>query len=184
MSQGKQMPMKTPQDLFVHELSDIMSAEQIIVKMLEQAQGMVQNQQLKDGLRMHADQSRQHAQRAQQVLQQMGAQPHPVQCHAVQGLMQELQEVQKSSPSPEVLQGIVAGGACKTEHYEIAAYTGLIEKARSLGQTQAAQLLQQNLQEEQQMLKQVEQISTQLTQQMASMAGMQQARQQPSTSMQ
>jgi ferritin-like metal-binding protein YciE len=76
-----------------------------------------------------------------------------------------------------VLEGLVTGGACKTEHYEIAAYTGLVEKARAMGQTEAAQLLQQNLQEEQQMLRQVEQISQQLTQQMASMSGMQSSQQ-------
>jgi ferritin-like metal-binding protein YciE len=177
MSDSKQMPMQTPQDLFVHELSDIRNAEQIIIQMLEQAQGMVQNSQLKDGLRMHAEQSRQQVQRIEQVFTQMGVQPHPIECHAAQGLYQELQEAQQSQPSPQVLEGLVVGGACKTEHYEIAAYTGLVEKARAMGQTEAAQLLQQNLQEEQQMLQRVEQISQQLTQQMASMSGTQSGQQ-------
>ena len=163
------MSMQTPQDLFVHELSDIHSAEQIIVQMLEQAQGLVQNPQLKDGLRLHAQQSQQQAQRVEQIFQTMGAQPHPIECHAAKGLMQSLMEVQKANPSPEVLEGAVVAGACKTEHLEIAAYTGLIEKARAMGMTEAAQLLQQSLQEEQQMLRQVEQIAQQLTQQMASM---------------
>jgi ferritin-like metal-binding protein YciE len=183
MATSKQMPMQTPQDLFVHELSDIHNAEQIIVQMLGQAQGLVQNPQLKEGLRMHEEQSRQQAQRIQQIFQQMGVQPHPVQCHAVEGLFQELKEAQQSGPSPEVLEGLVVGGAAKTEHYEIAAYTGLIEKARAMGQTEAAQLLQQNLQEEQQMLQQVEQISQQLTRQMASMAGMQSGQQASATTM-
>ena len=92
MAKSQQMPMQTPQDLFVHELSDIHNAEQIIVQMLGEAQGLVQNAQLKEGLRMHEGQSRQHAQRIEQVFQQMGAQPHPVQCHAVEGLYQELKE--------------------------------------------------------------------------------------------
>jgi ferritin-like metal-binding protein YciE len=176
-SQAKQMPMQTPQDLFVHELSDMHNAEQSIVQMLEEAQGLVQNPQLKDGLRMHAEQSRQHARRIQQVFQQMGVEPHPVVCHAVEGLREELEEAQQAKPSPEVLEGLVVGGAAKTEHYEIAGYTGLIEKARAMGQTEAAQLLQQNLQEEQQMLRQVEQIAQQLTRQMAGMPGTQQDQQ-------
>ena len=183
MSDSTQMPMQTPQDLFVHELSDIHNAEQIIIQMLEQAQGMVQNQQLKEGLRMHAEQSRQQAQRIQQVFDQMGVQPHPIECHAAQGLYQELQEAQQAQPSPQVLEGLVVGGAGKTEHYEIAAYTGLVKTARAMGQTQAAQLLQQNLQEEQQMLQRVEQISQQLTQQMASMNGMQAGSQASASSM-
>jgi ferritin-like metal-binding protein YciE len=173
MSNSTKMPMQTPQDLFIHELSDIQNAEQIIIQMLEEAEGMVQNPQLQEGLRMHAEQSRQQAQRIQQVFDQMGTQPHPIECHAAQGLYEELQEAQQSQPSPQVLEGLVVGGACKTEHYEIAAYTGLVEKARAMGQTEAAQLLQQNLQEEQQMLQKVEQISQQLTQQMASMGGTQ-----------
>ena len=177
MSTSPQMPMQTPQDLFVHELSDIRNAEQIILQMLEQAQGMVQHPQLQEGLRMHAEQSRQHAQRIQQVFDQLGVQPHPIECHAAQGLYQELQEAQQSNPSPQVLEGLVVGGACKTEHYEIAAYTGLVEKARAMGRTEAAQLLQQNLQEEQQMLQRVEQISDQLTQQLASMSGRQSGQQ-------
>ena len=171
MATSKQMPMQTPQDLFVHELSDIHNAEQIIVQMLGDAQGLVQNQQLKEGLRTHQEQTRQQAQRIQQVFQQMGVQPHPVQCHAVAGLYQELKEAKEAKPSPEVMDGIVAGGAAKTEHYEIAAYTGLIDKARAMGQTEAAKLLQQNLQEEQQTLQKVEQIAQQMTQQMAAMSG-------------
>lgn len=169
MRDSAQMSMQTPQDLFVHELSDIYNAEQIIVQMLEQAQGLVQTPQLQEGLRMHAEQSRQQAQRIQQIFDQMGMPPHPVQCHAVQGLFQELQEAQQYQPSAQVLEGLVVGGAAKTEHYEIAAYTGLIEKARAMGRTEAVQLLQQNLQEEQQMLQRVEQIAQQLTQQMAMM---------------
>jgi len=183
MSDAKQMPMQTPQDLFVHELSDIRNAEQIIIQMLDEAQGMVQNQQLKDGLQMHAEQSRQQVQRIQQVFAQMGVQPHPIQCHVAEGLHQELQEAKQSQPSSQVLEGLVVGGAAKTEHYEIAAYTGLVEKARAMGQTEAAQLLQQNLQEEQQMLQKVEQISQQLTQQMASMNGMQPGSQASASSM-
>jgi ferritin-like metal-binding protein YciE len=165
------MPMQTPQDLFVHELSDMLSAEQIIVQMLEDAQGVVQTPQLRDGLRMHAEQSRQHAQRVQQVLDQVGMAPHPVRCHAAEGLYQSLQEGVQSQPSAPVLEGLVTGGACETEHLEIAAYTGLVNKARAMGMTEAARLLQQNLQEEQQMLQQVEQIAQQLTQQMAMMDG-------------
>lgn len=167
MSDPTQMAMQTPQDLFVHELSSVHRAEQIVVQMLEQAQDLVQNSQLKEGLQMHAEQSRQQAQRVEQIFQQMGVEPHPVTCHSAQGLQQELQDALSAQPSPQVVEGLVVAGACKTEHLEIAAYTGLVEKAQAMGQTQAVELLQQNLQEEQQMLQQVEQIAQQLTQEMA-----------------
>jgi len=181
MSEARQMRMQTPQDLFVHELSDMHRAEQVIVQMLDEAQGLVQNPQLKEGLRMHAEQSRQHAHRLEQALQQLGVQPHPVECHAVKGLHQELKDAQQAKPSPQVMEGLVLGGASKTEHYEIAAYTGLIEKARAMGQTEIARALEQNLQDEQQMLQQVEQLGRQMTQQMMSMAGTQPGQQAAAT---
>jgi ferritin-like metal-binding protein YciE len=171
MSDATQMPMQTPQDLFVHELSDIHSAEQLIATMLQEAQGLVQNQQLKRALQQHEQETQQQAQRLEDVFQQMGAQPHQVKCHAVQGLHQEIKDVQQEQPSPEVLEGIIAGGAAKTEHYEIAAYTGLITKARAMDQAQVARTLEQNLQQEQQMLQRVEQIAQQMAQQLASGGG-------------
>lgn len=94
-----------------------------------------------------------------------------MQCHAVQGLYQEIKDVQKEPPPPAVLEGLVAGGAAKTEHYEIAVYTGPVTKARAMGQDQAAQTLAQNLQEEQQMLQRVEQIAQQMAQQLDSGGG-------------
>ncbi len=68
-----------------------------------------------------------------------------------------------------VLEGAVVGGAIETEHLEIAAYTGLVEKAQAMGMTEAAQLLQQNLRQEENMLQQLTQIGQKLTQQMAAM---------------
>jgi ferritin-like metal-binding protein YciE len=162
--------MHTPQDLFVHELSDILSAERIVIKMLGEAQGLVQNPQLQQGLQKHQRESEQQAQNVERVLQQLGAQPHPVVCHAAEGLRQSLMEVVKSKPAAEVLEGAVVAGAAKTEHLEIAAYTGLVEKARAMGQTEAVRLLEENLHQEQAMLRQVEQIGQQLTQRMAGMA--------------
>ena len=177
-----QMSMQTPQDLFIHELSDIHSGEQIIAQMLNEAQGLVQNPQVKQGLQKHEQETRQQIQNLEQVFQQMGAQPHPTTCQAAEGLRQSLMEVVQSQPSPEVLEGAVVAGACKTEHLEIAAYTGLVEQARAMGQTEAARLLEQNLQQEQNMLQQVEQVSQQLTQQMASLSGLR-AAQHPGASM-
>jgi ferritin-like metal-binding protein YciE len=164
------MSMQTPTDLFVHELSDIYSAEQIIVQMLGEAQGLVQDQQLAEGLRLHQLQSQQHVQRLEQIFQLLGAQPHPVTCHAAVGLRQSLMDVVQSGPAAFVLEGAVVGGACKTEHLEIAAYNGLITKAQAMGQSRIVDLLQQNLQEEQQTLEKVEMIGQRFAEQGAQLA--------------
>jgi ferritin-like metal-binding protein YciE len=165
--QEKQHPMQSPMDLFVHELSDIHQAEQIIAQTLGEAQGLVRNPQLKQALQQHQQETQQQAQNVKRVIEMLGQRPHPVVCHAVEGLRTELKDAQKAKPSPEILEGLVVAGGQKTEHYEIAAYTGLVKKARLMGQTEAAQLLQQNLQQEQQALQKLEQIGDQLAQQMA-----------------
>ena len=97
----------------------------------------------------------------------LGAQPHPITCHAAAGLRQSLMEVVESQPSARVLEGAVVAGMATTEHLEIAGYTGLVKKAQAMGQQEIAQLLQQNLQQEEATLQRVERVAEQLTQQMA-----------------
>jgi ferritin-like metal-binding protein YciE len=105
------MQMKTPQDLFIHELSDIHSGEQIIVQMLEQAQGLVQHHQLQEGpaAARRAEPSAGAADRAGVPADGRAAPPDRV--PRGQGLMQSLTEVAQSNPSPEVLEGAVVAGA-------------------------------------------------------------------------
>jgi len=164
-------PMRTPVDLFVHELSDIYSAEQIIVDMLEFGAASAANDQIQQGILKHRDETRQHADNVRQCFDILGQQPHPVRCYAADGLMMSLQEGITASESELVSDGLVAAGAKKTESFEIASYTGLVQKAQLMGQTEVARLLQQNLDQEMRMLQQVEQITLQLDQQAASIAG-------------
>jgi ferritin-like metal-binding protein YciE len=167
------MPMATPMDLFVHELSDMLSAEQLITQMLGVASEAASNAQLKQGLQHHQEETRRHAQNLQQALQVLGQQPHPVTCHAAEGLMQSLQEGIQSSQSNMVTDGLIAAGAIKTENLEIASYMGLVQKAQLMGQTEVAQLLQQNLEQEERMLQRGIEIGQALDQQSAqSMGGM------------
>ena len=128
---------------------------------------MVQHPMLAQGIQTHTQQTRQHVANLEQIFQQLGQQPHPVVCHATAGLRQSLMDVVQAGPSVDVLHGAVVAGMCKTEHLEIAAYTGLITKATAMGQTQIAELLQQNLQDEQETLRQAEAIGQDLAQQMA-----------------
>jgi ferritin-like metal-binding protein YciE len=161
------MSMQTPQDLFIHELSDMLSAERIIVEMLREASSAVSHPELKQGLTAHLTESEQQARNIEKIFTQMGANPHPVICHAAEGLRQSLRDGLAAKPSAQVTDGLVTGGAIKTEHLEIAGYTCLIEKAQAMGQTEAVTLLQQNLAGEEKTLQKLQQISQQLTQQAA-----------------
>ena len=61
-----------------------------------------------------------------------------------------------------MLDAFLTGAAARTEHYEIAAYTGLVSQARALGEREAVALLQENLKQEKEALKKVETISKRL----------------------
>jgi ferritin-like metal-binding protein YciE len=166
------MPMQTPRDLFIHELSDAMSAEQMILKMLPELQKESQVPEIKQALQQHEQETQQQVQNLQQVFQQMGAMPEKTTCHAMKGIAEEHKALHKEKPSPEILEMANLGGAAKTEHYEMAMYTSLVQMANDLGENESAQLLQQNLQQEKKMAERVEMMAQRLGKQMqGGMAG-------------
>jgi ferritin-like metal-binding protein YciE len=166
------MAMQTPRDLFIHELSDAMSAEQQILKMLPELQKESQIPEVKQALQHHEQETQQQVQNLQQVFQGIGAKPESTTCFAVKGIAEEHKALHKEKPSPEVLEMANLGGAAKTEHYEMAMYTSLVQMANDLGENEAAQLLQQNLRQEIAMAQRVESMAQQLGRQLqGGMAG-------------
>jgi ferritin-like metal-binding protein YciE len=159
------MAMQSIWELFQFELGDIYDAEQRIAQMLVQLAKECNNGQVKSALQYHEQQTRQQIQNLEQCFQALGSVPQRSTCHAIAGLKQEHDSFLKENPSEEVLTIFDLGGAAKTEHYEIASYRGLIEKANLIGQKDCVRLLQQNLSQEEEMAQKVEQISHQLGQQ-------------------
>ena len=153
------MPIASPRELFVHELSDIMSAENIILKMLPQLQSEAKTKEVKDALKQHEEETREQIEVLNQVFEQIGEQPEQTTCHAAEGLKEEHDALLEEEPTPEMLELGNLGGAAKTEHYEIATYTTLVQMATDLGERKAATLLRKNLRQEKAMSKTVEQLS-------------------------
>ena len=156
------MPMTTPRELFVHELSDAMSAEQMILKMLPELQKEAQTPDVRNALQHHETETEQQVRNLQAVFQQLGEKPETTTCYAVQGLAEEHKAMHEEKPSPQILEMANLGGAAKTEHYEMAMYTGLVQMAKDLGEREAAQLLQENLDQEKAMAKTVESLAKEL----------------------
>lgn len=163
------MPMNNAMDLFVHELSDMRSAEGIIITMLESAQTAATNKDLKAGLGKHLEQTRGHLENIEKIFGDLGVKPHDIECEGAKGLKKELDHAVKSKPSPEVLDTLIAGGAAKTEHYEISSYSGMVDQAKLLGHKNAEKLLSQNLKEEEQTLAKVEKLESTLLKELAGM---------------
>lgn len=165
------MSIKSPQELFLHDLADMYDAEHRILQILPQLAQESTNDQAKQAYQQHEQETQQQIKNIDQVFQLMGQQPKREACAVVQGLKQEHDSFKKDGPSDQILTMFDLGAAFKTEHYEIASYTGLIEKCQLMGQSQCAQLLQQNLKQEEAMAQRVQQIGKQLGQQAVSAMG-------------
>lgn len=161
------MAMKTPQELFLHELGDMFDAEQKIVKMLPLLANESDNPEVKAAFEQHEQETMHQIGNLERCFAALGGKPEKVACEAIAGLKKEHDVFMKEGPSKEILTMFNLGGAYKTEYYEIASYKGLIEKATLMSQTECVHLLQENLQQEEAMAKKVEQMSRQLGMQMS-----------------
>jgi ferritin-like metal-binding protein YciE len=168
------MAMQSAQDLFLHELSDVYDAERRIVQMLPQMANECSITEVKTAFQQHEQETQQQIRNLEQCFQILGTKPASVPCQAIAGLKQEHDTFVKEKPADTILVLFDLGGAAKTEHYEIAAYRGLVDQATLLGQKECVRLLQENLTQEEAMAKKVEQIGHKVGQQLIQQSGQQQ----------
>jgi ferritin-like metal-binding protein YciE len=140
--------IKTMNDLFLHQLQDIYYAEQQLVKALPKMADKASDKQLKQDFLFHLDETKNHVQRLEQVFQQIGSAVKAVDCPAIDGIIQEANEVTGQVADKSVLDAALINAAQAAEHYEIARYGSLISWARQLGRSDVAGLLQKTLDEE------------------------------------
>ena len=141
-------PIKTLDDLFVHTLQDIYYAEQKITKALPKMIEKVSDPELKQGFQTHLGETKNQIKRLEQVFQMHGVPAKAVTCPAIDGIVDEAEEILGDVRDPEVLDAAALAAAQAVEHYEIARYGTLIAWARQLGRNDYAQVLQQTLEEE------------------------------------
>jgi ferritin-like metal-binding protein YciE len=140
--------MKTLEDLFVETLKDIYHAEKQIVRALPKMAKKASDEQLKQAFLTHRDESQIQVERLEKVFEIMDKRARGKTCEAIQGLIEEGQEVMEEfEPGPTLDAGMIAA-AQAIEHYEIARYGTLRAWASQLGMQDAADLLQQTLDEE------------------------------------
>jgi ferritin-like metal-binding protein YciE len=156
------MSLETPRDLFIHELSDTMSAEHIVLEMLGKLQQETNNSEVKAAVKHHETETRQQIKNLEKIFKQLGEEPEKTTCHAAEGLKKEHDALQEENPSPMVLELGNLAGAAKTEHYEIASYTALMQMAKDLGETEVADLMKENLDQEKEMARTVEKLARQV----------------------
>jgi ferritin-like metal-binding protein YciE len=140
--------IKTLNDLFVHQLKDIYYAEQQIVKTLPDMIEKATNAELKAGFRKHLEETKGHVKRVEEVFKMHGVEAKGVDCPAIDGILEEAQDVAGDVTDKKVLDAALIAAAQAVEHYEITKYGTLIAWAKELGRSDCASVLKKNLDEE------------------------------------
>jgi ferritin-like metal-binding protein YciE len=151
--------IKTMDDLFVHTLRDIYYAEKQILKALPEMIEKATDPQLKQSFQMHLGETKNHVTRVEQVFKMHGVEAKGVDCPAIDGIIEEANEVAGEVEDKQVLDAALVAAAQAVEHYEITRYGTLIAWAKQLGRNDCASVLQKNLDEEKAADKKLTQIA-------------------------
>ena len=140
--------IKTLDDLFVHQLRDIYYAEKQIVQALPEMIEKAKDPGLKQGFEAHLGETKNHVKRLEQIFKMHGVKPKGVECPAIDGIIEEADEIAGEVDDKKVLDAALIAAAQAVEHYEITRYGTLIAWAKQLGRPDCASVLQENLEEE------------------------------------
>ncbi|MBV4366143.1 ferritin-like domain-containing protein [Erwinia sp. BNK-24-b] len=143
------MTIKTLEDLFIHDLSDVYSAEKQITRALPKMARAATDEKLVAAFKQHLEETHGQIERLDQLVESTdGVRIKRMKCHALEGLVEEAQEIIDSVEAGPVRDAGLIGAAQKVEHYEIATYGTLRALALKLGYKEAARLLGETLEEE------------------------------------
>jgi ferritin-like metal-binding protein YciE len=142
------MELETLKDLYVHELKDLYSAENQLIKALPKMATAARNRQLASAFNQHLEQTKRHAKRLEQILESHGESTRGPKCEGMEGLIAEGDKMAKEDAEDEVRDAGLIAAAQRVEHYEIAGYGCARTYAQLLRDTKGAKLLDTTLEEE------------------------------------
>lgn len=153
MANSKNSPAEMPNghlhELFIDELRDILGAERQLLKGLKKMASATESETLKKAFETHYTQTEGQIERLKQVFASIGLSARGKKCKAMEGLLEEADEIAESfQDQPEVIDAALISAAQKVEHYEIASYGCLVTYAKLMGHTEAEELLAATLAEE------------------------------------
>jgi ferritin-like metal-binding protein YciE len=134
--------------LFTKELQDLYNAEKQIVEALPKMIAAASVEDLATALADHLEQTKEQVRRLERVFESIGEQPGNTACEGMRGLIQEGEKVIGEMEKSPVLDAALIAAAQKVEHYEISGYATARAMADMLGQSDAADLLDETLEEE------------------------------------
>lgn len=136
------------EDLLVHELQDLYSAEQQLVKALPKMANAANSTVLREAFEQHLSQTRNHIDRLDRIFSMMNLTSDAHECRGMKGLIEEGEEALKMQGDTSAKDAALIGAAQRVEHYEIAGYGTARTHAEQLNYDDVADLLQDTLDEE------------------------------------
>jgi ferritin-like metal-binding protein YciE len=140
--------VKTPEELFLHELEDIYDAEHRFLKALPTMAKGSEDPHLAKAFEEHEEQTQTQIENLDKVFESLGEKPKRIACYGAQGLVKEYEHFVEEGPSPSVLTLFSVGAGQKVEEYEICSYKDLSQMANLMGKDDIVTLLQANLEQE------------------------------------
>jgi ferritin-like metal-binding protein YciE len=140
--------IKSMDDLFQHVLEDIYYAENQILKALPDMAEKATNRELTAAFKSHLGETEKQVQRLEQAFELLGLKPKGTKCPAIDGIIDEANEIAGECDDKKVLDAALIAAAQAVEHYEITRYGTLIAWAEELGKDAVGKLLATTLKEE------------------------------------
>jgi ferritin-like metal-binding protein YciE len=156
--------IKNERQLLVEELGAMLYVEQELVeKVLPELIGEIRSEELKSGIRRHLEQTRTHVANLERAFELLGEEPDTEKSVAFEGLTKQHKLMARKVEDHHLEDVVHAAAASKTEQMEIAGYRVLITLAEAVDEQEIVGLLEENLDQEKEALKEVEQASTKLS---------------------
>lgn len=142
------MKLKTLEDLLIHELKDLYSAEKQLLKALPKMAKAATDQDLRSGFEEHLEQTKTHVERLEKISSELGQSLAGHKCKAMEGLVEEGADLIDEDAEDAVRDAGLIAAAQRVEHYEIAGYGTARAIALQLGHDEIADILEETLDEE------------------------------------
>lgn len=142
------MSLKSLDDLFTHFMKDMYFAEKQVLKTLPKMARQSDSAELREAFEHHRDETEQQIANLEKVFELIGVRPRGVTCQAIEGILDEGKEIMEEASDADTRDAGMIAAAQSVEHYEITRYGTMVAWATRLGMTDAATLLQENLDQE------------------------------------
>lgn len=142
------MDFETLNDLYVHELRDLYSAEKQILRALPKVIKHTNSPALKEAIARHMEESKMHVDRLEDIFERMGKSLRGTKCKGIEGIIEEMEDWLDEDANHEVMDAGIIATLQRAEHHEIAGYGCVRTYANLLKLTEDESLLNETLAEE------------------------------------